>query len=155
MVAMTAVPACTIIPFILFLTQFKNISEITSYIIIYAGLGVIILFTLYILFKHAMVPVTLTVSSDALEIIFARRSLFNWTGRKYILLRDLEFVSDDVDENHSGRKFFTLKIKDEPGKIILIAPKKTPAEEMEAFSSELSDAIEQFNNYNNNVQKPI
>ena len=38
-----------------------------------------------------------------------------------------------------------MKIKDENGKIILTAPKKAPSEEMESFSLELSNAIENFN----------
>ena len=154
-VAMTAVPICLIIPFLIFITQFKNLSETLFFVFTYAGLGVIILFTLYVIFKQAMVLVTITINGDGLEIIFSKRTIFNWIDRKHILLENIEYVSDDVDLNHNARKFFTLKLKDERGKIILTAPKKAPEEEMEAFSLELSNAIEQFNSHNTKLQAPI
>jgi hypothetical protein len=142
---MTAVPVCLIVPFLLFLTQYKNLTDTVFYVSVYTGLAVIILFTLYLVFKQAMVPATIGIKKDGLEIVFSKKTIFNWTHRKYILFENIEYVSDDVDLNFNARKFFTLKVKDENGKIILTAPKKAPSEEMESFSLELSNAIEDFN----------
>lgn len=154
-VSMVVVPVFTIIPFILVLTQYKNLDDTTVFILIYAALAVIILLTLFVVFKQAHVPVVITIHDSEIEIVFKRKTLFNWLVKKNIPLSQVEYVSDDEDVNHNSRKFFTIKLKNEWGKIILVALKKTPANETEQFSLELVNAVEQFNSQNKNISAPI
>ena len=154
-VSMIAVPVATIIPFILILTQYQNLSDTVAFIIIYAAFGIIILISLYVVFKQAMVPVKITIHDWGFEFFFKRKTLFNWQAKKDIAYSDIEFVSGDEDINNNSRKFFTIKVKNEWGKIILIAPRKTPPEEMEEFSLRFSNAVERFNQQNVSVITPI
>src|SRR5687768_4599427 len=154
-VSMVLVPVFTIIPFILILTKYQNLNDTTVFILIYAALAVIILLTLFVVFKQAHVPAVITIHDSEIEIVFKRRTIFNWLNKKNIPLSQVEYFSDDEDINHGSRKFFTIKLKNEWGKIILVALKKTPADETEQFSMELANAVEQFNSQNENISAPI
>lgn len=147
-VAMVSVPVITMIPFIYFLTQYKDLNDTILFIIIYAALGLIILLTLFVVFKQAHVPAQIAINKRAIEIHFKKRTLFNWADSKQIPLDMIEFVSDDIDINHNGRQFFTIKVKNEWGRIILIEPRKAPPMEIEEFSMALAQAVEQFNQTN-------
>jgi hypothetical protein len=153
-VAMIAVPLLIIYPSIVILISYKNLSDITILIFSFLIMGVMILATLYFVFKQAMVETDIKISKEGLQIVFKRKTLFNWQSEKNIPFHQLAFVSDDIDINNR-RQFFTLKVKDETGKIILIAPKKAPEGEIENFSMELAEAVDEYNATHSNVYTPI
>lgn len=154
-VAMIAVPILTIIPFILILTLYQDLSDTIVFIAIFAFMGVMILLTLYVVFRQAMVAVAITINDSAIEIYFKNKTIFNWIRKKEILLSDVEFVSDDEDVAHNSRRFFTIKSRKETGKIILLAPRNMSPGEGEAFSLELNTAVENFNQQGITANSPI
>ena len=153
-VAMVAVPVLIIFPSILLVTRYKNLSDTIILIFSFAIMGVMILATLYVVFKQAMVKTDIKITKEGLQIVFKRRTLLNWQEEKFIHLNQLAFVSDDIDMNNS-REFFTLKVKGDTGKIILIAPKKAPEGEIENFSLELATAVEEYNATHSSIHTPI
>jgi hypothetical protein len=153
-VAMVAVPVLIIFPSILLVTRYKNLSDTFILIFSFVIMGVMILTTLYVVFKQAMVKTDIKITKEGLQIVFKRRTLFNWQEEKFIHLNQLAFVSDDIDMNNS-REFFTLKVKRETGKIILIVPKKAPEGEIENFSLELATVVEEYNATHSSVHTPI
>ena len=153
-VAMVAVPLLIILPFTLMLTRYKNLNDAILLVMSFLIMGVMILLTLYAVFKQAMVQAEIKIIKEGLQITFKRKTLFNWHDEKFISFNNLVFVSDDIDINNS-REFFTLKVKGESGKMILIAPKKAPKGEIENFSLELSAAVEQYNVSHPGLFSPI
>jgi hypothetical protein len=153
-VAMVTVPLLIIFPFILILSQYKNLSDAVIFTLIGAAMGVMILLTLYGVFKQAMVQSEIKITNVGLQIVFKRKTLFNWHQEKFISFNNLVFVSDDIDINNN-REFFTQKVKGETGKMILIAPKKAPKGEIENFSLELSATVEQYNASHPGSSSPI
>ena len=141
---MVAVPLLIILPSTAVIIRYKNLDDLTLLVLSFLIMGVMILVTLYVVFKQAMVESYVSITGEGLQIVFKRRTLFNWKYEKLIPFGDLAFVSDDIDTNNS-REFFTLKVKGETGKIILIAPKKAPQGEMENFSLELAAAVKAYN----------
>lgn len=153
-VAMVAVPLLIIFPFTAVIIRYKNLNYTTLLILSFVAMGIMILATLYVVFKQAMVATEIKISREGLQIIFKRKTLFNWQKEKFIPFNHLAFVSDDIDKNNS-REFFTLKVKGETGKIILIAPKKAPKGEIESFSSELITTVEEYNATHDSLSAPI
>ena len=151
---MVTIPPLIIVPFILILSKYKTLSDAMVFSLIGVAMAIMILLTLYVVFKQAMVLADITINKKGLEIVFKTKTLFNWQKERFIPFSSLAFVSDDIDLNNS-REFFTLKVQGETGKIILIAPKKAPEGEIENFSSELAEAVEVYNASHGSLSKPI
>jgi hypothetical protein len=111
------------VPFILILSKYKALSDTMVFILIGVAIVIMILLTLYVVFKQAMVEANIKIVREGLQLVFKRKTVFNWPQERFISFNNLAFVSDDIDMNNN-REFFTLKVKGETGKIILIAPKK-------------------------------
>lgn len=153
--SMILVPVCLIIPLILILSHYPHLTDAAVFIIIFAALGIIILVTLYFVFKQAHLPVEVSIESSEMHFRFKRKSLFNRRSTKTVGLDEISFFTDDEDVINSDRRFFTIKLKSEWGKIILLSPKKANPEEMEAFATQLSNVIEQYNLQNQYTASPI
>jgi hypothetical protein len=153
-VAMVAIPPLIIVPFILILSEYQTLSDAIVFLLIGVAMVIMILLTLYVVFKQAMVKADIKIVGEGLQIIFKRKTVFNWQKERFIPFSDFVFLSDDIDMNN-GREFFTLKVKGETGKIILIAPKKAPEGEIENFSSELAAAVEEYNANHPGLYAPV
>ena len=145
---MIIVPVVLIIPFVLILSEYPNLNDTLVLIIIFAALAVIILLTLYVVFKQAHVPVEVSINASEIEFRFKRKTLFNWETKKNIALKQIQFFTDDEDVMHSNRRFFTIQLKNEWGKIILLSAKHAKPEDVGTFAEELSTAIQKYNSQN-------
>lgn len=151
---MVAVPLLVILPATFIIIRYKTLSDAVLLILVFMLMGIMILLTLYVVFKQATAPADITINKEGLQILFTRKTLFNWEQKKFIPFHQLAFVSNDTDVNNN-REFFTLKVKGETGKIILIAPKKAPKGEIENFSLELTAAVADYNANHSSLSAPI
>src|SRR5690348_10857102 len=105
--AMVTIPLLIIMPFILILSKYKTLSDAIVFLFISVAMAIMILLTLYVVFKQAMVEANIKILKEGLEIVLKRKTVFNWQQERFISFNNFAFVSDDIDMNN-GREFFTL-----------------------------------------------
>src|SRR5688500_688304 len=83
-VAMVAIPPLIIVPFILILSKYKTLSDAIVFLLIGVAMIIMVLLTLYVVFKQAMVEADIKIAREGLQLVFKRKTVFNWQKERFI-----------------------------------------------------------------------
>ena len=71
---MVAVPLLIILPSTAVIIRYKNLNDLTLLVLSFLLMGVMILVTLYVVFKQAMVESYVSITGEGLQIVFKKKN---------------------------------------------------------------------------------